>query len=207
MKKIMVFAVLLILMAIGNGCGRNNNPVMELVSETETSVREESIPPEPEQTKTVNSQEMPRDCYIFICGAIQKEGVYQVDRGTRLYKVIELAGGFSEDADNNYVNQAREVQDGEQIRIPTVEEAKQLKEAGESFETEEKQRKEVLININNASKEGLCGIPGIGESRALKIIAYREEKGPFRTIDEIKKVDGIKEGMFQKMKDVITVNE
>ena len=62
------------------------------------------------------------------------------------------------------------------------------------------------VNINTADEAGLMTIPGIGESRAKAIIAYREENGKFESIEDIMKIDGIKEKMFDKIKDSITVS-
>ncbi len=62
-----------------------------------------------------------------------------------------------------------------------------------------------LVNINTASVSELTGVSGIGESRAQAIIDYREKNGAFKSVEEIKKVDGIKDGLFAKIKDYITV--
>ena len=62
-----------------------------------------------------------------------------------------------------------------------------------------------LVNINTASLEELMTLPGIGQTRAEAIVAYRQERGSFQTIEDIMKVDGIKEGSFEKLKEKITV--
>ena len=62
------------------------------------------------------------------------------------------------------------------------------------------------MNLNTASKEELKTLSGIGDTRAESIISYRETNGPFTSIEDLKKVDGIKDGVFQKIKDRITVN-
>ena len=62
-----------------------------------------------------------------------------------------------------------------------------------------------LVNINTASVQDLTKLSGIGESRALAIIAYRDTYGRFTSIEEIKNVTGIKEGLYEKIKDQITV--
>lgn len=62
------------------------------------------------------------------------------------------------------------------------------------------------VNINIASREELKTLNGIGDTRAESILSYREQNGPFQTIEDLMKVDGIKEGVFNKMKDSITVN-
>lgn len=61
------------------------------------------------------------------------------------------------------------------------------------------------VNINTADESGLTTLSGIGDTRAKAIIAYREENGPFATIEDIMNVSGIKEGTFEKIKDDIVV--
>ena len=62
------------------------------------------------------------------------------------------------------------------------------------------------MNLNTASEEELKTLSGIGDTRAKSIIAYREENGGFQAIEDLMKVEGIKEGVFEKVKDSITVN-
>lgn len=140
------------------------------------------------------------EIYVYVCGAVQKEGVYILDEKSRIYEVIEMAGGFTADADSTTLNLAREAVDGEQITVLTKEQAKAVSE----LKLQEIKNKEI-VNINTATVAELTAISGIGESRAKAIITYREKNGNFKTIDDIKKVDGIKEGLFSKIKDKITV--
>lgn len=141
--------------------------------------------------------------YVYVCGAVQNPDVYQADSGSRLFEVIEMAGGFAPDADRAGLNLARTVADGEQIVVYTVEEmAAKMTLVSEN---EAAQSGSGLVNINKASLAELTGITGIGESRAKAIIDYREKNGGFRSVEEIKKVDGIKDGLFSKIKEYITV--
>jgi competence protein ComEA len=136
---------------------------------------------------------------IHICGAVANEGVYEVNEGSRVYEALELAGGLTDEAATDYVNQARVVKDGEKIIFPTK---KQI-EAGD-FVTEDNDRG--VVNINTASIDKLMTLSGIGESRAKLIVEYRQQHGGFNKIQDIMKVSGIKEGSFNKIKDSITVN-
>ena len=131
--------------------------------------------------------------YVYVCGAVNLEGVYELPSGSRVYEAVEAAGGFREDADKSNVNQAEVLEDEERIYVPVV---------GEEMQTESD--KEGKININKASKEELMTLPGVGESRAESIIQYREENGAFRSVEDIMQVSGIKEGLFEKIKDMIT---
>lgn len=142
-------------------------------------------------------------CYVHICGEVAQPGVYKVEKDARVYQVIGLAGGLTEGACPDYVNQAAAVEDGMKIVIPSVAEAETLpapEEAGTASSGSGG-----LVNINTAAREELCTLTGIGESRAESIITYRTEHGGFSCIEDIMKVEGIKEGAFSKIKDKITV--
>lgn len=162
------------------------------------------------------------EIYVHVCGAVKNPGVYQLAYDARVYEAIEKAGGFLEDAAEEALNQAQTLQDGQKLFIPTKtqwekwQETGQTDESGQIIQTGQNSQngqntdsgevlKDGLININTASKEELCTLPGVGESRAQSIIAYREEKGSFATIEEIKNVTGIKDGLFEKIKDKIKV--
>ncbi len=142
--------------------------------------------------------------YVYVCGAVETPGVYELKADARVYNAIACAGGLKEDADPDYINQAKLLSDGEQIYIPTQEEVAQggISEqiAKSSGDTEGK------IDINIATKEELMTLNGIGESRAENILRYRQEQGGFQCIEDLMNVEGIKEGIFQKIKDSITVN-
>ena len=137
---------------------------------------------------------------VHIVGYVVKPGVYSVNEGARIYEVIKLAGGFLSGADENYLNLASVVFDGQKIEVLSIEEAKTAKPfvGGTDSETTIK-----LININTATKEELMQLAGIGESRAVSIIAYREKNGGFDKISDIMKVAGIKEAAYEKIKDYI----
>lgn len=136
--------------------------------------------------------------YVYICGEVENPGVYQVEEGARLYQVVELAGGISENAADDYLNLAECVEDGQKIIVPSEEDAEQLEQS-------DKESASGLVNINTADEEKLTTLPGIGTSKAKCIIAYRESKGKFQTIEELMQIEGIKEGVFNKVKDMITV--
>lgn len=147
--------------------------------------------------------------YVHVCGAVEAAGVYELPAGSRVYEAVQAAGGFAEDAEKNYVNQAQTLTDGAKLVIPTVEEAAAAEDE-EAFgeETAEKTAEKTggRININTATKQELCGIPGVGETRAAAIISYRESHGNFAKPEDIMKVSGIKEGMYDKIKESICVN-
>ena len=135
---------------------------------------------------------------------------------SRIVDAVEAAGGFSEDADTTYVNLAARLTDGTKLLIPTLEQtADRVVASGiDSFSGDttlqtasvsEGSGGNGLVNINTADKEELKSLNGIGDSTAEKIIRYRQDNGGFRTIEDIMKISGIKEKLFSKIKDNITV--
>lgn len=156
----------------------------------------------------------PIELYVHVCGAVEAPGVYVLPEGSRVVDAVEAAGGTLESASEESLNQALPVTDGMQIYVPTMEETEKSQEwihTGErsgqpgSAAVSESNGSTGKININTADVTTLCTLPGIGESRASSIVAYREEHGGFSTIEDIMKVSGIKDAAFGKIKDKICV--
>ena len=118
---------------------------------------------------------------------------------------MKLAGGLTEEADLNVLNQAEKVTDGMKVRVYTKEEAADLQVQTGTGMTTTEATDNGRVNINTADQTQLMALSGIGASRAADIIAYRTEHGSFQTIEEIMNVSGIKESTFQKIKDQIVV--
>lgn len=146
--------------------------------------------------KTADSEETP-DIYVDISGYVKNPGVYQVSQGTRIFQVIEKAGGLTQGADIKSLNRAEEVTDGQKIIIYAEGETEA------TFESEEEQ--ESKVNINKADSAALQDVPGIGPATAEKIIRYREENGYFRSIEDLLNVSGIGEKTLENMREYITV--
>lgn len=138
---------------------------------------------------------------IHITGCINNPGVIEVNKGSRLKDVVDQCGGLKEEADINNINLAMKVEDEMKIHIPSIEESKQNNNIESSNIIENNNNK---VNLNNASKEELMTLPGIGESKSEKIIQYREGNR-FKSIEDIKNVDGIGEKTFESFKDLIDV--
>ncbi len=144
--------------------------------------------------------------FVHICGEVVNPGVYELPEESRIYEAVEAAGGFTEEASRSYVNLAQVLEDGCKVEIPALGEEPEVGNTGVSGITVEAEGEQnTLVDINTASKTELCSLPGIGESRAESILLYREKNGGFSKIEDIMKVEGIKEGMFEKMKDKICV--
>lgn len=150
--------------------------------------------------------------FVDVCGAVNVPGVYQLPAESRIFQAVEMAGGFREDAAVELVNQAEALNDGQQIRIFTREEARQQAEAGVAVGDPQMTNQETdtsgegLVNLNRADKSALMTLTGIGETRADAILAYRETHGGFSAVEELMQVEGIKEKTYEKLKDKITVD-
>ena len=142
--------------------------------------------------------------YVYVCGSVVTPGVYELEQGSRVCDALEAAGGFSEGADENRINLAAGVRDGEMIFFPMVGE--EIPDAAEGYAYGmEGSAEGGLININTADVTLLCTLPGIGESKAKAIIRYREEHGAFRDITEIRNVSGIGENLYRDIADLICI--
>ena len=127
---------------------------------------------------------------------VQVSGVYELSGEPRIFHAILMAGGLREDADVSSLNQAEKISDGQKIVIKTRDEV--AMEAATSAD-------DGKVNINTADAKTLMTLPGIGESKANSIIKYRESKGSFNSIEDIKNISGIKDGVYNKIADSIKV--
>lgn len=212
--KVSIICIIFILCGFLYSCKDSEKTVVSLEGQTEESdtktVTESESNTATESDKESNynlesetDKESDKLICVYICGQVQNPGVYQVATGSRMYQVVELAGGILETGAENYLNLAEEVTDGQKVVVPTPEEASQA-ETSQTGATQEETSSQ-YININTANEETLTTLPGIGASKAKSIITYREEKGGFQSIEELMEIEGIKEGVYNKVKDLITV--
>lgn len=148
------------------------------------------------------------EVYVYVLGEVKKPGVYKVVAGTRLYVVIDMAGGLTDKASRSAVNLAEEVHDGQQINILSKKQAKKLAKSEKSSATPGESGNSgdsSQININTATADELTKLQGIGEARAAAIIDYRTKNGGFKSIEDIKNVSGIGDATFNNIKSSITV--
>lgn len=147
--------------------------------------------------------------YVQVCGQVHNPGVYKLNVGERIFRAIELAGGVTDEAQVESINQAAKAQDGQMIYVCSRAEWEEANagqkvvacDTGQMDATAGEER----ININMADESELKTIAGIGDVLAGRIVSYRETNGAFQTIEDIKKVSGIGENLFQKIKDRIRV--
>lgn len=144
---------------------------------------------------------------VYVTGAVNKPGVVTVQDGARTIDAVNACGGLLPTADSGQVNMAQVLKDGQQVRIPEkkgepVAENKSGAKAGGAKNTAGTAGP---VNINTASAEELDTLPGIGPAMAQRIIEFRETEGSFAAPEDIKKVRGIGEAKFQKLKDKICI--
>lgn len=163
---------------------------------------------------------------VHLSGAVEKEGIIELNENSRMADAIEKAGGLKENACIDEINLAYKLEDGMKIYIPTKEECKKQttlngtetntgktnsggvsSNGGTSITgtSGNNMKKQGKVNINTASQTELETLPGIGPSTALKILNYRKEKGKFKKIEDIKEVSGIGDSKYNKIKDLITI--
>lgn len=156
---------------------------------------------------------------VYICGQVKAPGLYEMETGARIGDAIEQAGGMTDEAAKDALNLAQSLEDGQMIRIPSREEMQEAEKdlvivsggsgeggaAGSQTGSAGGTGSGGLISLNRATKEELMTLPGIGESKAEAILRYRQERGGFGSIEEIMNISGIKEGVYLKIKDKITI--
>lgn len=196
-----VFLVIAAAMSLLCGCGARNNVYLEKnTGETgELCVTEALSATETEESDGAKEE---KTCLVYVCGAVVSPGVYELDDGSRIYEAVELAGGFMEEAVEDALNLAESVTDGQMIRIPTEEEQEAVGRQGAEADS----TADGKLDLNRADVAALMELPGIGQSKAEAIVGYREEHGPFSQAEDLMKVEGIKEGVFNKIKDRIKVD-
>ncbi|MBQ7481217.1 MAG: helix-hairpin-helix domain-containing protein [Lachnospiraceae bacterium] len=213
--------ILSIVMALSSGCDKED-AVIDLERESvlndptlstydEVTVRSDDDGREKRNPAAESEPDTCTDITVYVCGAVNRSGVYRLPGQPRVIDAIEAACGMNEFADTDYINQAMLIEDGQKIYVPTREETAAMGDAsmtgdialydgrGETGGRDEK------VNINTADAAELMTLPGIGEAKAALIIEYRSGSGGFKAIEDIMNISGIKEGMFNRIKDKICI--
>ena len=135
---------------------------------------------------------------VYVCGEVHAPGVYELPESARVVDAVEAAGGMTEEASDTWLNLAELLSAGQKVEVPSAARAEEALE-------EEEEAESGLVNLNTASAEELMTLTGVGEAKARAILDYREEHGGFQKPEDLMEIPGIKEGVFQKIKDQITV--
>ena len=141
---------------------------------------------------------------VEIKGEVINPDVYTLNEGSIIKDLIEAAGGLTDEADISNINRAKEISNHELVIIRNINDLVSNEEI-EINVMQEVEPDDSKININTADLSKLKDIPGIGDVKANSIIMYREDNGGFKTIEELKNVDGIGEKTFEKIKDNIKI--
>lgn len=201
-KKTVVTLVVMLLIGVCYSC-KSGGQVYHL-GETADAAKESSEESWIETGSTVLAEESSEmTCFVYVCGEVAEPGVYEVPVGARVYELIELAGGMTEDAVPDALNLAEIVGDGMKLMVPDAETAAALMPDGAG--NLQGMALDGRVNLNRADKAALKTLPGIGDSRAEAILQYRSEHGDFLKIEDIMNVPGIKNAAFEKLKDYVTV--
>lgn len=164
----------------------------------------------PEMTPTPVGTATPEPVHVYIVGAVLAPGVYSLSADGIVQDVIAAAGGFSAEARADLVNLAQPLADGMQINVPADGEEEVRSQSVTIFSVPEASETSsgdniAIVNINTANVGELDTLPGIGPSTAQKIVDYRDENGPFTSIDAILNVSGIGEAKFDQIAPYITI--
>ncbi len=143
------------------------------------------------------SGRQPREVMVYVAGEVVSPGVVRMREGSRVIDALEQAGGPTPDADLEALNLAQPLQDGQKILVPRM--------GGGVAEQQAQKGGSGKVNINLAAREELEKLPGIGPTLAERIVAYRESKGGFKSVEELKKVSGIGEKKFMEIRDLVEV--
>lgn len=169
------------------------------------NISDEKDNKEKEQIKIENTNK--KTITVFISGEVKNPGVVAIDAEKRLSDAVNELGGTTENADLNKVNLAMKLKDESHYIIPKIGDNSEShnKETFENNIENDLNNKNNLININAASIQELDALPGVGEATANKIVNYREEKGKFNSIEEIKNVNGIGDKKYEELKTLISI--
>ncbi len=149
-----------------------------------------------------------RTIFVHVAGSVSAPGLYELQEGARVNDAINIAGWFTDEADQTSLNLARTLTDGEQLFVPskTGESSSGAPNASISFGSNSNTSETApKINVNRASEGDLQSIPGVGPSLAAKIIKDRESNGPFASVDDLTRVSGIGEKKLESMREFITI--
>lgn len=196
-----------------------NSDEIELTSDLSLEIKEEVTEEIPKEEKIK----------VDIKGAVKNPGVYEINSNGRVADAIAISGGLTNDADTSIINLSKNLTDEMVIIIYTKEEVEEMLKGSTSIKYIEKEcicpkiendacidnvidnkpdtntSNEQKVSLNSATIDELMQLPGIGEVKAKAIIAYREENGGFKSIEELLEVNGIGESTFNKIKDQLSL--
>lgn len=202
------------------GCGKEQTAVLVTAQATVSGTSAHPDERENGQLKTDGAKKQEAENRkvagkVYIWGEVKNPGVYEFVPDARIGDIVEMAGGLTKKAAPGCVNLAACVSDGEEIHVYDTSQWNNMEKGGQTENggtgsrtgagTDSRDTGGTRVNLNTATKEELMTIPGIGEAKAEAILNFRTQQGNFSKIEDIMNISGIKEKMFQKIKDYITV--
>lgn len=151
-------------------------------------------------TQTAEQQE---SVFVHVAGAVRNPGLYELDAGARAYDAIQAAGGPKRKADLSAINLARVISDGDQLLVPAK--GARARPLGTVSSAAESAPGDGLVDVNRATADELTALPGIGPVLADAIVRYREENGPFVSVDDMQQVDGIGPKRLEQLRDKVVI--
>lgn len=196
-------------------------------SSRKNEVKKKEVVVDKQITKKKNEKETGEDLFkVDIKGEVKKPGIYSGKENTRVIDIINMAEGLTDDADTTVINLSKKIEDEMVIIIYSKEEVNNFVKTKEKEKILNENCKHPentnltndacinyqsnssistdKININKATIEELMKLTGIGESKAKSIISYREKNNGFKSIEEIKQVEGIGDNLYAQIEKVIT---
>ncbi|WP_315600243.1 ComEA family DNA-binding protein [Abiotrophia defectiva] len=179
---------------------RPRRPIVQEASSISSSTLAEPI--------SSQQSSQPDKIYVDLKGAVKHPGVYALDQGSRVFDLLEMAGGLTEDAAERALNQAQLLVDQQSLYVPTIEEW-EAESQGPQANLVGSQGPLVSspnsgkVNVNQADLAQLETLPGIGAKKAQAIIDYRTANGSFHSLEDLGKVKGIGSKMLEKLKDLV----
>ena len=186
---------------------------IESIRQVQSSSSKGVISSSSASSSSSSSSDLSDSLKVDVKGAVKYPGVYDLPLDSRVTDAIAKAGGLIDGADSKSINLAQKLKDeaviyvakmGEQAPINPASSAlgtASEKEAGRTSEASDKK-----VPLNRASEEELRTVPGIGAKRAKDILDYRQEHGPFSSVDDLKKVSGIGQKSLEKLREHFTLD-
>lgn len=214
-KYQVIFGLLICVVLIGAYCFINQSTEETTASSLASTKTTSAKLNDKEKVQTTTTNQQHEQIFVDVKGAVLNPGVYQATKSMRGTDLIKMAGGFNEHADRNQVNLAKKVTDQEILYIPVQGEissnpATNLgnptdKSNGDSKDGSDTKASGDKINLNEADAAKMQTISGVGQKKAEKIIDYRNQNGPFKSVDDLKNVPGFGERTVANLKPSLSV--
>ena len=151
-------------------------------------------------TRPIASPPVPERLVVHLSGEVIMPGVYRLPVGARIEDALKAAGGATESGDIHRLNLAARLADGQQIMVP-----KRANPLLVSAPADIASPTPGRINLNLASVAELDRLPGVGPVTAQRIVAFREQHGPFTSIDQLRQANLVNAATFEKIKELVAI--